>query len=199
MFPLPSTHRKSTSLSQYGVRSVLLAASMAATVVSLPAGAQTTEPAAVSNATAQSELASSDSSLLLDLAEGNRAEVQAGKLALEKSEDAKIRQFAQSMIDDHGKALTEVESLAQQKNAKLPDGIGIAHKTKELALRALSGQSFKAQYIKRAGVGDHENTVKLLKKIQTEGKDADLKALANKLLPTVEKHLAMARQLDSSK
>ncbi len=140
-----------------------------------------------------------DSGMLKDLAEGNRAEVQAGQLALEKSEDAQVKQFAQHMIDDHSKALAEVESLARQKNVTLPDGIGVGHKTKELALKALSGQSFNAQYIKRAGVGDHESTVKLLKKIQTEGKDADLKALADKMLPTVEHHLGMAKQLDSSK
>jgi len=144
-------------------------------------------------------MARADSNWLKDLAEANRAEVQAGRLALEKSESPEIKQFAQSMIDDHGKALGEVESLAQQKNVKLPDGIGVTHKTKELALKALSGQSFNAQYIKRAGVGDHESTVKLLKKIQANAKDADLKALADKLLPTVEHHLGMAKQLDGAK
>ena len=195
MFTSPSA-----TISQHTLRSALLAAGIAAAAVSLPAAAQTTAPAAATpSATAQSELAASDSSLLIDLAAGNRAEVQAGRLALEKSEDAKVRAFAQSMIDDHGKALAEVESLARQKNVTLPDGIGVLHKTKELALMALSGQSFNAQYIKRAGVGDHESTVKLLKKIQAEGKDADLKALADKLLPTVEHHLGMARQLDTTK
>lgn len=201
MLTFSSAHPLFLRSPQRGLRSVLLASGIAAaTAVSQPAWPQTTAPAApTSNMNAQSGLASADSSLLTDLAEGNRAEVQAGKLALEKSEEAKIRDFAQAMIDDHGKALAEVESLARQKNVALPDGIGVMHKTKELALKALSGQSFNAQYIKRAGVGDHENTVKLLKKIQAEGKDADLKALADKLLPTVEHHLEMAKRLDGAK
>lgn len=192
---------KSRPLSQSALRAALLAAGLAAAVgLSLPVAAQTTAPAAAPQGTAtKAELASSDSGMLKELAEGNRAEVQAGRLALEKTENPEIKQFAQAMIDDHGKALSEVESLAQQKNVKLPDGVGVIHKTKELALKALSGQSFDAQYVKRAGVADHENTVKLLKKIQAEGKDADLKALADKLLPTVEHHLGMARQLDGAK
>jgi putative membrane protein len=193
----PSAHRK---LAVHALRSVLLAAGIAATaVVSLSVRSQTATPAASSPAVATpAELTGADKTLLKDLAAGNRAEVQAGQLALEKSQNPEIRKFAQSMIDDHGKALTEVEGLALQKNVKLPDTIGVMHKTKELALKALSGQAFDTQYAKRAGVGDHESTVKLLKKIQTNGKDADLKALADKLLPAVEHHLEMARQLQAA-
>ena len=64
-------------------------------------------------------------------------------------------------------------------------------KTKATALKALSGNLFDKEYAKRAGVGDHESTVKLLQKIQKDGKDSDLKALADKMLPTVEHHLDM--------
>ena len=146
-----------------------------------------------------SKLARADSSMLTDLVEANRAEVEAGKLALEKSQNADIKKFAQMMIDDHTKALGEIESLAQSKNVKLPDGIGAVHKTKEVALKALSGNTFDNQYAKRAGTGDHESTLKLLKKIQADSKDADLKALATKMVPTVEHHLDMAKALPGAK
>ena len=146
-----------------------------------------------------SKLARADGSMLNDLVEANRAEVEAGKMALEKSQNAEIKKFAQMMIDDHTKALGEIETLAQSKNAKLPDGIGAVHKTKEVALKALTGNTFDNQYAKRAGTGDHESTIKLLKKIQADSKDADLKALATKMLPTVEHHLEMAKGLPGAK
>ena len=160
--------------------------------------ATTTKPATMAKADA-SKLVRADSSMLGDLAQGNRAEVEAGQMALEKSQNADVKKFAQMMVDDHTKALGEVESLAQSKNVKLPDGVGAVHKTKAVALKALSGNTFDSQYAKRAGVGDHESTVKLLKKIQADGKDADLKALADKMLPTVEHHLEMAKQLAAAK
>ncbi|RYX91920.1 MAG: DUF4142 domain-containing protein [Comamonadaceae bacterium] len=142
-----------------------------------------------------SKLVRADSKMLVDVVEANRAEVAAGKLALEKSQNADVKKFAQQMIDDHGKALTEAEALAAAKNVKLPDGIGVKHKAKEATLKPLSGDLFDKQYAKHAGVGDHEATVKLLKSIQKDAKDPDLKAMATKVLPTVEHHLMMAKEL----
>jgi putative membrane protein len=160
------------------------------------AGGATSGTAARADAKADaSKLARADAGMLGDLAQANRAEVEAGQMALEKSQNADIKKFAQMMVDDHTKALGEVESLAQSKNVKLPDGVGAVHRTKAVALKALSGNTFDNQYAKRAGVGDHESTVKLLKKVQADAKDADVKALATKMLPTVEHHLDMAKAL----
>lgn len=156
-----------------------------------PMGNTTTASAAAD----ASKLASADRRMLGNLAQANRAEVEAGKLALEKSQNPDVKKFAQTMVDDHSKALSEVEQLGAAKNVKLPDGVGVMHKTKETALKALTGKTFDSQYMKRAGVGDHESTVKLLQDIQKNGKDADLKALADKMLPDVQHHLEMANQM----
>lgn len=145
-----------------------------------------------------SKVEKSDARMMADLAQANMAEVDAGKLALEKSSDARIKKFAQMMIDDHTAALGEVEKLATSKGVTLPNGASMMQKTKATALKALSGSLFDKEYAKHPGVGSHETTVKLLKKIQKDGKDADLKALADKLLPKVESHLAEAKTLTTS-
>jgi putative membrane protein len=163
------------------------------------AGGTTSSNAGTAAKADASKLARADAGMLGDLAQANRAEVEAGQMALEKSQNADIKKFAQMMVDDHTKALGEVESLAQSKNVKLPDGVGAVHRTKAVALKALSGNTFDNQYAKRAGVGDHESTVKLLKKVQADAKDADVKALATKMLPTVEHHLDMAKALPGAK
>jgi putative membrane protein len=161
-------------------------------------GSTSTAPADARAADA-SKLDRGDRQMLEDLAQANMAEVDAGKMALEKSQNADIKQFAQHMVDDHGKALGEVQALAQTKNVKLPDGAGPMAKTKATALKAMSGNLFDKEYAKRAGVGDHESTLKLLQKIQKDAKDGDLKALAAKMQPTVEHHLGMAKQLAPAK
>lgn len=156
-------------------------------------------PAPAAKAEDASKLDRSDRKMLEDLAQGNIAAVEVGKMALEKSQNADVKKFAQQMVDDHGKALGEVQALATAKNVTLPDGPGTMAKAKATALKALSGNLFDKEYAKRAGVGDHESTVKLLQKIQKDGKDSDLKALASKMLPTVEQHLDMARRLTPAK
>ncbi|MES2190636.1 MAG: DUF4142 domain-containing protein [Pseudomonadota bacterium] len=145
------------------------------------------------------KVSKADAKLIADLAQGNMAEVEAGKLALERSGDAATKKFAQMMIDDHTAALGEVEKLATSKGVTMPAGPSVMQKTKTTALKALSGNLFDKEYAKHAGVGAHETTVKLLRKIQKDGKDADLKALADKLLPKVEGHLAEAKTLVAAK
>jgi putative membrane protein len=162
-------------------------------------GSATANARANAGATDASKLERSDRQMIEDLAQANMAEVDAGKMALEKSQNADVKKFAQHMVDDHSKALGEVQALATAKNVTLPDGPGAVAKTKATALKAMSGNLFDKEYSKRAGVGDHEATLKLLQKIQKDGKDADLKALAAKMQPTVEHHLQMAKDLAPAK
>jgi putative membrane protein len=147
---------------------------------------------------AAGQLDASDTSLLKDIAQANMAEVESGKLALDKSSSANIKKFAQMMVDDHTKGLGDVKTLASTKGAELPDGPDIKHKAVLVEFKALQGDTFDSRYVKQAGVGDHEATEKLLTKTRAEAKDADLKALASKMLPTVQGHLKHAQELASS-
>ncbi|RZJ19738.1 MAG: DUF4142 domain-containing protein [Haliea sp.] len=199
---MPHKTPHTTPRLRIGGIALALAGASAMAMMAAPASAQTTAPARAASSTTTStdgKLVRADAKMLGDLAQGNRAEVAAGKLALEKSKDPAVQKFAQQMVDDHSKALTEVEALATAKGVNLPDGVGAKHKAKETTLKPLSGNLFDKQYAKHAGVGDHESTVKLLKTMQSEGKDADVKALATKMLPTVEHHLMMAKELAAAK
>jgi putative membrane protein len=173
-----------------------VAASCAMAIAAVPAAAQSGNmPAATSSSDAagKSTVVRGDRSLMNDLANGNHAEINMGKLALEKSQNPEVKKFAQQMVDDHTKALGELQELAQSKNVKLPDGAGPVNTTKATAMKALSGETFDNQYMKRGGVGAHESTLKLLQKVEANAKDADLKALAGKMKPTVQEHLKMAQ------
>ena len=62
------------------------------------------------------------------------------------------------------------------------------------ALKIMRGNTFDSQYMKRAGVGDHQKTIELLQKTQKNARDPELKAMAAKMLPTVQAHLKMAQE-----
>jgi putative membrane protein len=142
-----------------------------------------------------SKLSSADRGMLRDIAEANLAEVASGQLALEKSQNDQVKQFAQMMVDDHSKALKEVEQLAQDKNVKLPTAPGVKHKAVMLELKAIKGSTFDKKYIAHAGLDDHKATVALLQKTQAKAQDEDLKSLAGKMLPTVQEHLKHAQDM----
>lgn len=152
-------------------------------------------PGAMSGTATGAKLAREDVSLMNNLAQANIAEIEASRLALEKSRSDQVRNFAQQMLDQHTAALRELQTLAQNKGITLPDETDLQHKSRAMALRMLSGNTFDSQYLKRVGISDHQRTIELLQKAQDSGKDPDFKAMAAQMLPTVQGHLKMARQL----
>ena len=85
------------------------------------------------------------------------------------------------------------------KGVTLPEGPDMKHKTMATAMKAMSGDTFDKQYMSQAGVADHRRTHDLLEKTQREARDADLKALAAKMIPVVHGHLAEAEQITPKK
>jgi putative membrane protein len=129
-----------------------------------------------------------DMSFYKSLAEGGIAEVRDGKLAQQKSADPKVKDFAAMMVKDHTAANEELMALAQSKGIKLPGGPGIGADTKKAELDVLTGETFDKSYVK-SQVKGHRETVDLLQKEISSGQDAQAKAFAQKVLPTVQSHL----------
>lgn len=142
-------------------------------------------------------ISKADTDRLNAIAQANIAEVEAGKLALEKSSNADVKQFAQTMIDDHGKGLDETRKVAAAKNVTLPTEPDAAHKKLADKLKTLSGAAFDKEYVSKAGVADHTKVHAALKNDIAKAQDADVKALATKLEPTVAHHGDMAKTLNA--
>ena len=141
------------------------------------------------------KLSGQDKSFLKDAAEGGNAEVAGSQVALSQSSSADVKTFAQMMVDDHGKANTELMGLAQQKGVKVPDAPSMMQKGEIKMLSQRKGASFDQHYADSIGVKAHQNTIKLFQKEVDKGTDPDLKAWASKTLPTLQHHLEMAQSL----
>ena len=58
-----------------------------------------------------STLSRSDQRYFTDLAKANLAEIEAGKLALDKAGSEAVKTYAKHMVDDHGKMLEEQRAM----------------------------------------------------------------------------------------
>jgi putative membrane protein len=161
-----------------------------------PAGQQ---PSAAGATATAGSLSKADQKMLMDMAQGNMAEVETAKLAQSKSQNDQVKTFAQQMIDDHTKALAEVQQLASSKGVTLPTEPDKKHKAIADKLAGLSGAAFDKSYMKQAGLADHKKMHSLLATAQSKAKDPDIKALAAKLMPIVDQHLKAAQQMASAK
>ena len=140
-----------------------------------------------------------DSKAIMDMAMVNMAEVEMGKMAQSKSQNAEVKTFAQQMIDDHTKGLAEVQAVAQAKGVTLPTELDAKHKAMAAKLAKLDGEKFDREYMKTGGVASHKAAHALLVKNEKNAKDADVKGLATKMKPTVEQHLKAAQQMPMAK
>jgi len=122
------------------------------------------------------------------------AEVELGRLALERASSADVKAFAQMMVDDHSKANAELTSLAGTKGVTLPGEPPPPAKAAKDHLSTLSGAAFDKAYMDHM-VKDHEKAVALFSKEASGGKDPEAKDWAAKTLPALQQHLAKARQL----
>lgn len=140
-------------------------------------------------------LSKADSNYLRAMANTNLAEIEAGKLAQSKTKNSQVRDYAQHMIDDHTKGLSEVQKVAQAKGVKLPTEPDAKHKEMMKKLSAMSGDQFDRQYMAQGGVRDHRQADAMLKKAQTQASDPDVKSLAKTMEGTVDQHLKLAEQM----
>jgi putative membrane protein len=160
-------------------KSILFLALAGASTAAMAADAERTPPAA--------------SVFVKKAALDGMTEVEAGKVALNKSQDPQIRSFAQRMVKDHGKAGAELESIAKAKGLDAPKQLDTEHKAMLNSLEGKSGADFDRAYSEHMNM-DHSKAIALFESASLSD-DAQLAQFAKKTLPTLQEHKELAQKL----
>jgi putative membrane protein len=145
-----------------------------------------------------------------------KSEIELARMALQKSANPQVKQYAQTIIQDHTKADRELMSLKHGPGAAGMPGQGAAghgvrgqgmpgqgpgalvdqeHQQAVNQLSSLQGAEFDRAYI-RQQVQDHEKAISLFEKEAKNGQDASLKNFAETALTTLKDHLKQAQDLE---
>ena len=133
---------------------------------------------------------------LTDAASGGMTEVELGKIASTKAQNAEVKKFAEMMVTDHSKAGDELKALAAKKNITLPTTPIAKHQSLIQKLQGLTGAEFDKAYVEDM-LEDHEKDVAEFEKQSESNPDADVKAFAAKTLPTLKKHLEAIKAIQA--
>jgi putative membrane protein len=153
---------------------------------------------AVAPLAALAQDASSDDKTFVKTAmEADMAEIQLSQIALQKSTNPDVKQFAQTMIDGHTKLDAQVKPVAQQLNIAPPTELNDKHKATKAKLEAESGAEFDKTYAD-AMLHSHEDADANFQKEASIGKDPQVKQVASRGEPAIAEHLQMAQKLKSS-
>lgn len=133
----------------------------------------------------------------------NQIDINAGKLALQKSHNAEVRKFAQDMVNDH----TAVNKSVAQLGAKLhvtPAASATQASLKkgaaenEAHLRTLDGEAFDVAYVQHE-VDYHKAVIDAVKTtLIPNAKNAELKSALEGAAPMFQGHLEHAEHLQES-
>jgi putative membrane protein len=196
--------------------SAMLAMAVAVTASAGLQASQSQPPS--SAASAQREARPSDArEFVTQLTLAGKTEVELGKIASERASSADVKAFGQMMVKDHSAAGKDLAQVASQLNIQQPAELDATHRELVERLSKLQGAEFDREYM-AAMVKGHEDVVSKLQaragnrltssepagKPTAEGgaavgttgdADAALAKWAAKTLPTTQRHLERAREI----
>lgn len=155
------------------------------------------------SAEAQEAAAPNDAQIAQIVLTANTVDVDAGKLAVKKTDKAEVKAFAETMIRDHSAVNEKVTALAK-KLGVTPEKSDTSESLKENGakelekLKKLDGAEFDKAYVDNE-VGYHEAVIDVIEKtLIPNTKNAELKALLESGLPIFVSHLEHAKMLQKT-
>lgn len=138
-------------------------------------------------------LSAADRKFAMMVAQTDLAEIQVGNLALQKSNNAQVKQIAQKLVDDHTKTSTAMKDIASKNGLTLPTETDAKHKALAAKLENESGKDFDKDFL-AANSSDHHKVIQAFEKESTSGQSTDLKQFATQFLPAIKEHSTMIDQ-----
>jgi len=126
----------------------------------------------------------------------NEFEIESSKMALDKSQNEEVRNFAQRMIDDHTQTGEKMEETLKDANTKAQPAAELDNKHQKLiaSLDNVSGEAFDRKYISMQ-TDAHKEAVGLFSTYAKSGKNSALKNFASETLPDLKEHLNHVKEL----
>jgi putative membrane protein len=157
-------------------------------------GQQTQQPTAAGAPQQQrgESLSGTDRNFLMTAGHGGHAEVILAQMAQKKAMNSEVKSLADQLEKDHSANNRELESLASSKGVKLPTDLDAEHKQVQSRLEKLDGAAFDKAYASEM-VNGHKKMIALFEQA-SKSKDADIRAYAEKTLPTLKEHLSHAQK-----
>jgi putative membrane protein len=168
----------------------ILAAVCCVSLLSLPALAQKK---------AAKGAAMTDQQFVDFAAQTDMVEANLGQLAQTAASSQDVKDYAQNLVTDHTNDYHQLQDLAKQANLTVPDAIDAAHDKAMIdPFQKLKGAAFDHHY-EMDMVAGHTKALEVYKKEAADAQNAAVKSYAEATVPTLEKHLSGAKDLEKPK
>lgn len=129
-------------------------------------------------------------------ASGDQFEIQSSQLALQMSQNAAVRNYANMLIADHTRLSQAMGAAAMSARLRPPDPVLLAPQQSALdQLRSAgNGMAFDVAF-QQAQIQAHQGALTLMQNYAASGDVPALRAAASAAIPTIQMHLQQAQML----
>jgi putative membrane protein len=125
--------------------------------------------------------------------QGDNSEIMLGNLALARSQNPAVRQYAQMLINDHAQARQQALATAQSMGLEPPKGPTTAAQMERVKLDVLTGRNFDREFIGYM-IRDHQKELADAR-VQAMAHRGPASRLAAQSIPTLRRQLDTAMNL----
>ncbi|WP_085585198.1 MULTISPECIES: DUF4142 domain-containing protein [unclassified Pseudomonas] len=147
---------------------------------------------------AGSAFAQSPADFINDASAKGMADIEASRVAHQKSESKEVKDYTIVVINDRTTANQHLAKIAKKLDLPVASHDDMADKAKTLMPEALEGETFDQAY----AASQVKATEEAIRQIEQEAQTTDvpeIKAFAAETLPKLQNHLEMARALQASR
>ncbi len=140
-------------------------------------------------------VAGAERDFVAEAAASGIAEVEASQLVAARTGDARIKAYAEQVERERRSINEELQRIAGAKGIDLPANAEGEPRERLNRLAALGGEELGRTYLQEFGIEAHRSAIDRFERQAQEGQDPELRAFAERFLPTLREHLAMAQQI----
>lgn len=143
---------------------------------------------------AAASLSQGDRHFLQEAGQDNLGEIQLGRLAAKRSDNAGVKRLGERLMHDHAQANRKLMTVVNQHGLSLPESQPQSTKDLEQELSGLSGAAFDRAFVDSI-VRLHRHDVQTFHEQARHADNAEVRAFAQEVAPTLESHLREAERL----
>ena len=147
---------------------------------------------------ANSAFAQSPAEFINDASAKGMADIEASRLAHQKSESKEVKDYTIVVINDRTTANQHLAKIAKQLDLPVAPREEVVDKAKTLMPEVMDGSSFDEAY----AASQVKTTQEAIEQLQQTAQTTDvpeIKAFAEETLPKLQNHLQMAKALQASR
>jgi putative membrane protein len=148
--------------------------------------------------TGQTAAAGNDQAFVDFAAQTDMMEAHLGQMAADQASAQGVKDYAQTLVTDHTNDYQQLSQAAGKAGDNVPKGLDAQHNKMIAPFEKLKAKMFDRRYIQEMVTG-HTQAIARYRKEADSGQNADLKAYASQALPTLQKHLDGAKDLQKAK